>query len=640
MNYQDRISNIFSVNGELSQSIKGFRPRTEQIEMAHAVGESIQNKSSLVIEAGTGTGKTFAYLAPALVFGKKTIISTGSKNLQDQLFNRDLPAIKKALNFTGKIALLKGRANYLCLERLDQVIAQGVLGDKSVLAELSKVRTWNNSTKTGDFTECIELAEDSPIIPQLTSTAESCLGTDCPNYSECYVASARKKALNADLVVVNHHLFFADMAVKESGFGELIPNAEVIIFDEAHQLPDIASQYFGQSLTSRQLFDLCKDINIVYRTELKDMQQLGTTSDTLLKVIQDFRLLLGNGSNVRGNWRELYTQSAVKKSFELLQEKIDFLAEVIKLALGRSQTLDSIFERVESIKIQLKRLSETNIVGYCYWYEGNGRQFGLHITPLTVADKFGAQLEAKEAAWIFTSATLEVGGTFNHFCLRLGIENATQKILPSPFNYSEQSLLCVPRYLPNTNQTNTLSSLGEMLLPVIEANKGRCFVLCTSYSMMRGLAEYFREKSNLSILLQGETSKGKLLEQFIKETHSVLVATSSFWEGVDVRGDALSLVIIDKLPFTAPDEPLLKARIEDCHLQGGDPFNDIQIPEAVITLKQGVGRLIRDVTDRGVVIICDNRLVMRNYGETFLKSLPNSSRTRDLNKVIQFLQNQ
>ena len=639
MNYQDRISNIFSVNGELSQSIKGFRPRTEQIEMAHAVGESIQNKSSLIIEAGTGTGKTFAYLAPALVFGKKTIISTGSKNLQDQLFNRDLPAIKKALNFTGKIALLKGRANYLCLERLDQVIAQGVLGDKSVLAELSKVRKWNNSTKTGDFTECIELAEDSPIIPQLTSTAESCLGTDCPNYSECYVASARKKALNADLVVVNHHLFFADMAVKESGFGELIPNSEVIIFDEAHQLPDIASQYFGQSLTSRQLFDLCKDINIVYRTELKDMQQLGTTSDTLLKVVQDFRLLLGNGSNVRGNWRELYTQSAVKKSFELLQEKIDFLAEVIKLALGRSQTLDSIFERVESIKIQLKRLSETNIVGYCYWYEGNGRQFGLHITPLTVADKFGAQLEAKEAAWIFTSATLEVGGTFNHFCQLLGIENATQKILPSPFNYSEQSLLCVPRYLPNTNQTNTLSSLGEMLLPVIEANKGRCFVLCTSYSMMRGLAEYFREKSNLSILLQGETSKGKLLEQFIKETHSVLVATSSFWEGVDVRGDALSLVIIDKLPFTAPDEPLLKARIEDCRLQGGDPFNDIQIPEAVITLKQGVGRLIRDVTDRGVVIICDNRLVMRNYGETFLKSLPNSSRTRDLNKVIQFLQN-
>lgn len=640
MNYQDQLSHIFSLNGQLSQNIKNFSPRTEQLSMAQAVGDTIYNKSSLVIEAGTGTGKTLAYLAPVLLFNKKTIISTGSKNLQDQLFNRDLPAIKKALNFTGKIALLKGRANYLCLERLDQVIAQGVLGDKSVLTDLSKVRKWNNSTKTGDFTECVELAEDSPIISQLTSTAESCLGTDCPNYSECYVVAARRKALNADLVVINHHLFFADMAVKETGFGELIPHAEVIIFDEAHQLPDIASQYFGQSLTSRQLFDLCKDINIVYRTELKDMLQLGSTSDTLLKVVQDFRLLLGEENNTRGNWREFYKQSAVKKAFDLLQEKINFLSEVIKLTLGRSQTLDSIFERVESIKSQLKRLTETNIVGFCYWYEGNGRQFSLHITPLTVADKFGEQLKIKEAAWIFTSATLEVGGTFNHFCQRLGIEHATQKILYSPFNYPEQSLLCVPRYLPTTNKTHTLTSLGEMLLPVIEANKGRCFVLCTSYTMMRGLAEYFREKSMLSILVQGETSKGKLLEQFTDTSHSVLVATSSFWEGIDVRGDALSLVIIDKLPFTAPDDPLLKARIEDCKLQGGDPFNDIQIPEAVITLKQGVGRLIRGVSDRGVVIICDNRLVMRNYGETFLKSLPNSSRTRDLNKVIQFLQNQ
>ena len=321
MNYQDQLSHIFSLNGQLSQNIKDFSPRAEQLSMAQAVGDTIYNKSSLVIEAGTGTGKTLAYLAPVLLFNKKTIISTGSKNLQDQLFNRELPAIKKALNFTGKIALLKGRANYLCLERLDQVIAQGVLGDKSVLMDLSKVRKWNNSTKTGDFTECIELAEDSPIISQLTSTTESCLGADCPNYNECYVAAARRKALNADLVVINHHLFFADMAVKETGFGELIPHAEVIIFDEAHQLPDIASQYFGQSLTSRQLFDLCKDINIVYRTELKDMLQLGSTSDTLLKVVQDFRLLLGEENNTRGNWREFYKQSAVKKAFDLLQEK-------------------------------------------------------------------------------------------------------------------------------------------------------------------------------------------------------------------------------------------------------------------------------------------------------------------------------
>ncbi|MDD7545734.1 ATP-dependent DNA helicase [Actinobacillus porcinus] len=634
---QPQIIKTFSETGELSQHIKGFRPRAEQLDMAKAVGKTIKNKTALVVEAGTGTGKTFAYLAPALLAKKKTIVSTGSKNLQDQLFNRDLPAIKKALGYSGKIALLKGRANYLCLERLDQVIAQGVLGDKSVLADLAKVRKWNNSTQSGDLSECTDLAEDSPILPQLTSTTDSCLGSDCPNYADCYVALARKRALAADLVVVNHHLFCADMAVKESGFGELIPQAEVIIFDEAHQLPDIASQYFGQSLTSRQLFDICKDINIVYRTELKDMQQLGIAADHLQKMVQDFRLLLGEGSQ-RGNWRELLAQSAVKKGYEILKEKLDFMSDVIKLALGRSQTLDSIFERIATAKNQLVRLADTSITGYCYWYETFNRQFGLHITPLTVSDKFGEQMHAKEAAWIFTSATLEVGGSFRHFCERLGIENAEQKVLQSPFNYPEQALLCVPRYLPSSNQTYTLTKLAEMLLPIIEANKGRCFVLCTSYFMMRGLAEYFREHSQLSILLQGETSKGKLLEQFVHEEHSVLVATSSFWEGVDVRGDALSLVIIDKLPFSSPDEPLLKARIEDCKLQGGEPFNDIQIPEAVIALKQGVGRLIRDVTDKGAVIICDSRLVNRAYGETFLKSLPNAKRTRDLGKVIEFLQ--
>ncbi|PJG85880.1 ATP-dependent DNA helicase [Conservatibacter flavescens] len=632
----NHIRTIFSANGALSANIKGFHPRNEQIEMACAVENAIETKGKLIVEAGTGTGKTFAYLAPALIAKKKTIVSTGSKNLQDQLFNRDLPTIKNALNYTGKIALLKGRANYLCLERLEQLIAQGVLGDRSVLADLSKVRKWNNGTKTGDLSECVELAEDSPILPQLTSTTESCLGSDCPNYGDCYVALARKRALAADLVVVNHHLFFADMAVKESGFGELIPEAEVIIFDEAHQLPDIASQYFGQSLTGRQLTDICKDITIVYRTEVKDMAQLGAASDHLLKAVQDFRLLLGDG-NVRGNWRELLQQSAVKKGVENLQQRLEFVSEVIKLVLGRSQSLDSIFERIVVIKALLQRLCETYVTGYCYWYEAIGRQFGLHITPLTVADKFGEQLKTHEAAWIFTSATLEVGGTFQHFSQRLGIERAEEKILHSPFNYGEQALLCVPRYLPSLNQQSTAMQLGKLLLPVIEANQGRCFVLCTSYAMMRGLAEYFREHSELTILLQGETAKTKLLEQFISENNSVLVATSSFWEGVDVRGEALSLVIIDKLPFTAPDEPLLKARIEDCKLQGGEPFNDIQIPEAVITLKQGVGRLIRDVTDRGVVIICDNRLVMRNYGETFLKSLPSAKRTRDLNRVIDFL---
>lgn len=636
MKLSEKITDAFSPEGTLSQNIHGFRPRDAQLEMAQAVGRAVKFAKSAVIEAGTGTGKTFAYLVPALLSGKKTIISTGSKNLQDQLFNRDLPTIQKALKYKGKVALLKGRANYLCLERLDQVIAIGVVGDKSVLADLAKVRKWHTGTKTGDLSECITIAEDSPILPQLVSTAESCLGSDCPNYKECYVVQARRRALEADVVVVNHHLFCADMAVKETGFGELIPDAELIIFDEAHQLPDIASQYFGQSLTSRQLFDICKDSNIVYRTELKDLAQLGKASDHLQKVVQDFRLLLGDG-NKRGNLREILQDPKVVEGFAKLNENIDFLSEVVKKSLGRSETLDKIFERLAEVKAQLKRLGDTSVVGYCYWYEINGRSFGLHITPLTVADKFGEQMRANQVGWIFTSATLEVGGKFDHFCQRLGIENAEQMVLQSPFDYANQSLLCVPRYLPDTNKSHTLTELGQLLKPVIEANNGRCFLLCTSYFMMRGLADFLREQSSLSVLLQGETSKSRLLEKFIAEPNSVLVATQSFWEGIDVRGDALSLVIIDKLPFTAPDEPLLKARMEDCKLQGGDPFNDIQIPEAVITLKQGVGRLIRDVTDRGAVIICDSRLVMRQYGSTFLKSLPPSKRTRDLAKVLTFL---
>ncbi|AIK16663.1 ATP-dependent DNA helicase [Glaesserella parasuis] len=636
MKLSEKITDAFSPEGTLSQNIHGFRPRDAQLEMAQAVGRAVKFAKSAVIEAGTGTGKTFAYLVPALLSGKKTIISTGSKNLQDQLFNRDLPTIQKALKYKGKVALLKGRANYLCLERLDQVIAMGVVGDKSVLADLAKVRKWHTGTKTGDLSECITIAEDSPILPQLVSTAESCLGSDCPNYKECYVVQARRKALEADVVVVNHHLFCADMAVKETGFGELIPDAELIIFDEAHQLPDIASQYFGQSLTSRQLFDICKDSNIVYRTELKDLAQLGKASDHLQKVVQDFRLLLGDG-NKRGNLREILQDPKVVEGFAKLNENIDFLSEVVKKSLGRSETLDKIFERLAEVKAQLKRLGDTSVVGYCYWYEINGRSFGLHITPLTVADKFGEQMRANQVGWIFTSATLEVGGKFDHFCQRLGIENAEQMVLQSPFDYARQSLLCVPRYLPDTNKSHTLTELGQLLKPVIEANNGRCFLLCTSYFMMRGLADFLREQSSLSVLLQGETSKSRLLEKFVAEPNSVLVATQSFWEGIDVRGDALSLVIIDKLPFTAPDEPLLKARMEDCKLQGGDPFNDIQIPEAVITLKQGVGRLIRDVTDRGAVIICDSRLVMRQYGSTFLKSLPPSKRTRDLAKVLTFL---
>ncbi len=633
------ISKTFSSEGALGKAIPGFQPRQAQLDMAEAVASAIKSQSQVVVEAGTGTGKTFAYLVPALLSGKKTIISTGSKNLQEQLFHRDLPLMTNALGFYGQVALLKGRANYLCLDRLSRqmVESHNQSADPTLLSQLVKVRSWSSETKTGDLGDCDAIAEDSPVIPTITSTNDNCLGKDCPSYQDCFVLKARKKAMDADVVVVNHHLFLADLAIKETGFGELIPEAEVFVFDEAHQLPDIASQYFGQSLSSRQIQELCKDIEIAYRTEAKDMRQLQKAGEKLYQTAMDLRIVLGE-PGFRGNWREAVTSPSIGRELRRLEDSLDFVIEVVKLALGRSQLLDSAFERANTIKARLDRVCDVSITGYSYWYETTPRHFTLHITPLTVADKFHEQIELKQGAWVFTSATLAVNDDFGHFTSRLGLKPQAQMSLPSPFDYQTQARLCVPRYLPEPNSPGMADKLVNMLTSVIEQNQGRCFFLCTSHSMMKELGERFRERLSVPVLMQGETSKQKTLAEFMELGNALLVATGAFWEGIDVRGDALSCVIIDKLPFTAPDDPLLKARVEDCQLKGGDPFSQVQIPDAVITLKQGVGRLIRDKNDKGALIICDNRLVTREYGGVFLASLPPIPRTRDLALVQDFLE--
>ncbi|EJL89094.1 ATP-dependent helicase [Pantoea sp. RIT-PI-b] len=626
----------FAADGALAQAIPGFKPREAQRQMAQAVTEAVKKGGELVVEAGTGTGKTYAYLAPALRAKKKVIVSTGSKALQDQLYNRDLPTIARALKFSGKTALLKGRSNYLCLERLEQQNQTG--GDLSVqaLGDLISVRGWSSETSDGDVSNCSGVAEDSPIWPFVTSTNDNCLGSDCPLYKDCFVVKARKKAMDADVVVVNHHLFLADLVVKEGGFGELIPEADVMIFDEAHQLPDIASQYFGQQLSSRQLQDLAKDIIIAYRTEVRDVQQLQKSADRLAQCAQDFRLTLGE-PGFRGNLRDLLSDNNIMRMFTLLDDALELCYDVIKLSLGRSALLDAAFERAALYRTRLKRLRAINEPGFSYWYECNSRHFTLALTPLSVAERFREVMDNRKAAWIFTSATLAVNEQMSHFSSRLGVDNATTLILDSPFDYTQQALLCVPRNMPEPNHPGGARQLARMMKPLIDANKGRCFFLCTSHKMMRELAIEFRASMTLPVLLQGETSKGQLLKQFLEAGNALLVATSSFWEGVDVRGDALSLVIIDKLPFTSPEDPLLKARMEDCRLRGGDPFNDVQLPDAVITLKQGVGRLIRDTDDRGVLVICDQRLVSRPYGGLFLNSLPPTPRTRDIARAIEFV---
>ncbi|MDE1311518.1 ATP-dependent DNA helicase [Vibrio aestuarianus] len=632
------IAKTFSSQGALGKAIPGFQARQAQIDMAEAVAKAITQQSQLVVEAGTGTGKTFAYLVPALLSGKKIIISTGSKNLQEQLFHRDLPLMVDALGFFGNVALLKGRANYLCLDRLSRQMIESHTNeaDPQLLTQLVKVRSWSSESKSGDLGECDELPEDSLIIPTITSTNDNCLGKECPSYVDCFVSKARRKAMDADVVVVNHHLFLADLAIKETGFGELIPEAEVFIFDEAHQLPDIASQYFGQSVSSRQVQELAKDIEIGYRTEAKDMRQLQKVGDKLTQSAMELRIVLGE-PGFRGNWREALSSPSVARELSRLRESLDFAIDVLKLALGRSQLLDTAFERANLIKGRIDRVCDVSITGYSYWYDTTPRHFSLHITPLSVADKFHEQIELKQGSWIFTSATLAVNDDFSHFTHRLGLKPQAQFSLPSPFDYEQQAKLCVPRYLPEPNSAGLSDKLVQILAPVIEQNQGRCFFLCTSHNMMRELGERFREVLTVPVLLQGETSKQKTLAEFMELGNALLVATGAFWEGIDVRGDALSCVIIDKLPFTAPDDPLLKARIEDCRLRGGDPFSQVQLPDAVITLKQGVGRLIRDKNDKGALIICDNRLVTRDYGGVFLASLPPIPRTRDLDKVKDFL---
>ena len=635
------IESFFSPSGSLASLIPHFKGRESQVSMAQAVDLTIKEKKSLVVEAETGTGKTFAYLVPALLnldkaLGQKLIISTGSKALQEQLFLKDLPLLLTATEFTGHCVLLKGRSNYLCSERLNRFMLETRFKQPALHSELVVIKEWSLSTVSGDIAEIDSLPEDAMIIPSITSTNDNCLGKECPSYEECFVVKSRSKAMEADVIVINHHLFFADVAVKETGFGKLMPEADSYIFDEAHQLPDIASQYFGESLSSKQITELAKEIDYVYRTELKEAKQMGKAAEQLRAAALDFRLAFAieKGS---GSWREKSKDRALQMNVTRLRQAFSFLKQVVTERLGKSEVLDHCFEKINQYSLLFDRLNDTKESGFSYWYDCSKQHFSLNITPLSVATRFQSECQKKQASWIFTSATLSVKGQFKHFTEQLGLQAAKCLQLSSPFDYATQSLFVVPRLLPEPGTFGLATKLADTLAPVIRASKGRCFFLCTSHSMMNQLAQAFRQLLTFPVLLQGEKSKQALLDEFVSHGNALLVATGSFWEGVDVRGQTLSCVIIDKIPFTSPDEPLLKARMQDAELKGSDPFFDVQLPQAVITLKQGVGRLIRAEQDKGVLVVCDTRLVSRRYGNLFLNSLPCMPRTRDLDKAIDFL---
>ncbi|MEW6996564.1 ATP-dependent DNA helicase [Colwelliaceae bacterium BS250] len=639
------VTEAFAEDGLLADIIPGFKPRQAQLDMAEQVSVAIAKKHSLIVEAGTGTGKTFAYLIPALQSGKKVVVSTGTKNLQEQLFHKDLPIVKKALKSSQKIALLKGRSNYLCTFRLEENFSSsqqkrhqiGATLDAKTLSDLAAVRTWSSITQSGDIGEITTVSEDSTIFAQITSTTDNCLGRNCPDYEKCYLVKARERATEADLVVVNHHLFFADMALKDTGFGELIPKSDVVVFDEAHQLGDIASEYFGQAFSTRQILELTSDALQQYKLVLTDVKQLGMAAEKLQKAAANFRLLFPY-DNERGNWRHKLNQQQFVKAFEQLYSDLKFLYDVLKMCVSRTEIIDNCFERATELLSKYEVMKNSDNFGMSLWYETTRRHVVLHQTPLSIAEKFSQFINESEAAWIFTSATLAVNGSFSHFADDLGLSSAQQLLLSSPFDYPSQSKLLVPRYLPEPNDFNRAKALVNIAIPLIAASKGSCFLLFTSYRVLNQVAELLAEQIDNPLLVQGQMAKSILLDSFVADKNAVLLATASFWEGVDVRGDSLTCVIIDKLPFRAPDEPLLQAKSEDLKRRGGDPFGQIQLPDAVIALKQGVGRLIRDVSDKGVLAICDSRLVNRPYGQVFLNSLPDMARTRDINSAVKFLQ--
>jgi ATP-dependent DNA helicase DinG len=633
---------ILEHEGLLSQTIKGFTPRDAQQQMAAAIDKTIADNATLIVEAGTGTGKTFGYLIPLFLAQKKTIISTGTKNLQDQLYYNDIPIIKKiiekAIAFSPKVVLLKGRSNYLCLHRLERNREDGRFTSREMIKDLFVVNDWSATTKTGDIAELDTLPEDSTIWPYVTSTVENCLNQDCTFYKDCHVVKARQQALAADFVIVNHHLFFADMALQEEGFGELLPGTDVVIFDEAHHIPDIASYFFSTVLSSRQLTDLARDSEAEVLKGAEDVQQLGDASAYLQRSVQAMRTALGVDLRALP-WPDQCSQPLIFAISEI-KASLKFLEAILKEASVRSKGLESCWRRAISLVERFDTLTKTAPENTVHWYEMHLQSFTLHMTPMIVAEHFKKYMRDKNRSWIFTSATLTVKNSFNLFIDTLGLDSAIQLQLKSPFDYQKQALLYAPRGLPDCHAENYTDAIVEAAIPVLEASQGKAFLLFTSHRALERAAYYLEDRLPYPILRQGTKPKRQLIDEFKNLGNAILLGTSSFWYGVDVRGDALTCVIIDKLPFSAPDDPILRAKIKMFRQQGIDPFSSYQLPQAVLTLKQGAGRLIRDVNDRGILMICDPRLVGNRYGEVFLQSLPDMTRTRDLDKVQKFLTQQ
>lgn len=634
----ETMADIFGAEGPLARALPGYAYRPEQAAMAKAVAAALARLEPLIVEAGTGTGKTFAYLVPALLSGRSVILSTGTRTLQDQLYRRDVPMLALALGMPVKLALLKGRANYLCRHRLELATQQSSLlpRERSQARTLARVSRWAGTTKTGDLSELTDLPEQSSLWPNITSTRDNCLGQECPQFARCHVFDARRAAQAADIVVVNHHLLLADLALKDEGFGDLLPGAEAVILDEAHQVPDIAAQFFGQIWSARQVQLLLRDATIEMRAAGVKSPMLTDALAALEAQFDDLRASLGGGA-ARRDWSQL--PDAFLDALAEVQLALTAIATQLE-GLGAGAGTANCARRAAALSVGLATFRERCDEDGVRWVEAGPTGLALQFTPFEIAARLREYVESRPCAWVFTSATLAIGEDFAHFAARIGLPEARTLRIGSPFDYPDQAMIYLPKNMPEPQDPAFAGAFIDACAPLLEACGGRAFLLYTSY---RGLSEgvvALRQRfpdPPFPVLIQGEAPREALLTRFRALGNAVLLATGSFWEGVDVKGDALSIVAIDKLPFAAPDDPLLAARLEGIRRRGGNPFVEYQLPQAVLALKQGAGRLIRDFDDFGVILIGDPRLRTKNYGRVFIASLPPSPVVSDAAVAAQFL---
>ncbi|WP_373380001.1 ATP-dependent DNA helicase [Cupriavidus nantongensis] len=661
------LATIFADTGTLAQAIPGYRPRASQHKMAEAVAGAIAQNDSVIVEAGTGTGKTYAYLVPAMLWGGKVILSTGTKNLQDQLFLRDIPTVRHALNVPVSVALLKGRANYVCHYHLERAQAGGRLASRQDAAWLREIGRFIKETATGDKAELASVPENAPVWQMVTSTRDNCLGSECPYYKDCFVMRARKEAQQADVVVVNHHLFFADVVLRDTGMAELLPAANTVIFDEAHQLPETATLFFGETLSTSQLLEIARDTVAEGLSHARDAVDWVALGAPLERAARDLRLAFGK-DNARLALGQIEADRRIAEPFNETLDALDAaLSDFVEMLESQAERAESLQQchrralemanklaawRTDAAAAPAPQPQEGEEQGEAAaatgpetvrWVEVFSHTVQLHRTPLSIAPIFTRQRGGQPRAWVFTSATLSVKGNFTHYAAQLGLDKERSLTLPSPFDYAKQGLLYVPRDMPAPQSPQFTDAVVQAALPLIEAAGGRTFLLCTTLRAVQRasdlLYDAFAERGlNLPLLVQGQASRTELLDRFRELGNAVLVGSQSFWEGVDVRGEALSLVIIDKLPFAPPDDPVLAARMEVLQKKGLSPFAVHQLPHAVITLKQGAGRLIRSESDRGVLAIFDTRLVEKPYGRQIWQSLPPFTRTREAATVVRFLE--